>query len=64
MANKKALPIGISDFKRLREDNYYYIDMTDIIDKIVKDGASVNLFTRPRRFGNMKDLKKLLKERE
>ena len=60
MENKKALPIGISDFKRLREDNYYYIDKTDIINNIVKDGASVNLFIRPRRFGktlNMSMLK-------
>ena len=60
MENKKALPIEISDFKRLREDNYYYIDKTDIINNIVKDGASVNLFIRPRRFGktlNMSMLK-------
>ena len=60
LKNKKRLPIGISDFKRLREDNYYYIDKTDIINNIVKDGASVNLFIRPRRFGktlNMSMLK-------
>ena len=60
MENKKPLPIGMSDFKRVVEENYYYIDKTNLISDILKDRASVNLFTRPRRFGktlNMSMLK-------
>ena len=48
---KRSLPIGISDFKRIIEDNYYYVDKTSLISSILKDGAGVKLFTRPRRFG-------------
>ena len=51
MENKKRLPIGISDFKRIIEENYYYVDKTGLISSILRDGANVNLFTRPRRFG-------------
>ena len=56
----KKLPIGLSDFKKLIEGNYYYFDKTNFIDEIVKDGSEVKLFTRPRRFGktlNMSMLK-------
>ena len=49
--DKKALPIGLSDFKSVIEENYYYVDKTGLISSILKDGANVNLFTRPRRFG-------------
>ena len=51
MENKKRLPIGISDFKRIIEESYYYVDKTGLISSILKDGENVNLFTRPRRFG-------------
>ena len=47
----KKLPIGLSDFKKLIEENYYYFDKTNFIDEIIKDGSEVKLFTRPRRFG-------------
>ncbi|MDY4011516.1 MAG: AAA family ATPase, partial [Fusobacterium gastrosuis] len=47
----KKIPIGISDFKEIIEDNYYYIDKTELIDDLIKDGSKVKLFTRPRRFG-------------
>ena len=56
----KRIGIGLSDFKELIEENYYYFDKTKFIDEIVKDGAKVKLFTRPRRFGktlNMSMLK-------
>ncbi|OFL26770.1 hypothetical protein HMPREF2775_01340 [Fusobacterium sp. HMSC064B12] len=52
--------IGLSDFKELIEEDFYYFDKTKFIDEIVKDGAKVKLFTRPRRFGktlNMSMLK-------
>ncbi|MDY4011174.1 MAG: AAA family ATPase [Fusobacterium gastrosuis] len=47
----KKIPIGISDFKEIIEDNYYYIDKTKLIDDLLKDGSKVKLLTRPRRFG-------------
>ena len=48
---KKKLPIGISDFKEIIENNYYYFDKTKFIENILEDGSKVKLFTRPRRFG-------------
>ena len=56
----KRIGIGLSDFKELIEEDFYYFDKTKFIDEIVKDGAKVKLFTRPRRFGktlNMSMLK-------
>ena len=56
----KRIGVGLSDFKELIEEDFYYFDKTKFIDEIVKDGAKVKLFTRPRRFGktlNMSMLK-------
>ena len=56
----KKIPIGIDDFKKIRENNYYYIDKTNFIEDIGKNIGKTLLFTRPRRFGktlNMSMLK-------
>ena len=56
----KRIGIGLSDFKELIEENYYYFDKTNLIDEVIKDGSKVKLFARPRRFGktlNMSMLK-------
>ena len=56
----KRIGIGLSDCKELIEEDFYYFDKTKFIDEIVKDGAKVKLFARPRRFGktlNMSMLK-------
>ncbi|MEJ6455473.1 ATP-binding protein [Fusobacterium nucleatum] len=56
----KKIPIGVDDFKKLIENNAYYIDKTKFIADILDDAAEVKLFTRPRRFGktlNMSSLK-------
>ena len=56
----KRIGIGVSDFKHLIEEDFYYFDKTKFIDEVIKDGAKVKLFTRPRRFGktlNMSMLK-------
>ena len=45
------LPIGIENFKKIRTEEYYYVDKTDVIRQILEDGCFVTLFTRPRRFG-------------
>ncbi len=47
----KNLPIGMYDFKDVIENNYYYVDKTDVIDEMLSTGAFVSLFPRPRRFG-------------
>ncbi|HEY4533306.1 MAG TPA: AAA family ATPase, partial [Fusobacterium sp.] len=57
---KKGLPSGISDFKVLREANYYYVDKTKWIEELQQEIGKTILFTRPRRFGktlNMSMLK-------
>ena len=46
------LPVGISDFKRIIENEYYYIDKTRLIKDLLEPNlAQVTLITRPRRFG-------------
>lgn len=47
----KPLPIGIDDFKKLINENYYYVDKTLLIKELLDNKGEVNLFTRPRRFG-------------
>lgn len=47
----KRLPIGIEDFEKIRQEDYYYVDKTGMIWDIIRNGAEVTLFTRPRRFG-------------
>ena len=47
----KPLPIGIEDFKRLVDNGYYFVDKTLMIKELLENKESVNLFTRPRRFG-------------
>ena len=56
----KRLAIGVSDFKKIIEGDFYYFDKTKFIEEIIKDGSQVKLFARPRRFGktlNMSMLK-------
>ena len=48
---KKPLAIGIDDFRRIREGNYYYIDKSLMIKDFIEYGNLVSLITRPRRFG-------------
>ncbi len=47
---KKALPIGVADFKKATTD-YYYVDKTLLIRDFIDMKSEVTLFTRPRRFG-------------
>jgi hypothetical protein len=47
----KKIPYGISDFKRLKTEDYYFIDKTDYIPKIENYGSAYLMFLRPRRFG-------------
>ena len=57
---KKKLPIGIENFEKLRQYDFYYVDKTGLIKELLQNWGEVNLFTRPRRFGkslNMSMLK-------
>ena len=60
MANTLKLPVGIDDFRKLRESEFYYVDKTRLIEQLLLNWSEVTLFTRPRRFGktlNMSMLK-------
>ena len=49
--SNRKLPVGIQSFKKIREDNYLYVDKSDIIWKLVNSGKQYNYLSRPRRFG-------------
>ena len=49
---KLNIPVGISDFAKIRDRKYYYVDKTKLIsDLLEEETAEVTLITRPRRFG-------------
>ena len=51
MRENLKLPVGIDDFKKIRMENFYYVDKTKLMEQLLDRWAEVNLFTRPRRFG-------------
>lgn len=60
MNDRLKLPVGIDDFKKIREAGFYYVDKTKLIEQLLQSWGEVTLFTRPRRFGktlNMSMLK-------
>ena len=60
MAYRKKLPIGVDNFEKLIQEDFYYVDKTGMIAELLENWSEVNLFTRPRRFGkslNMSMLK-------
>lgn len=63
----KKIPIGISDFREIIENNYYFVDKSLLIKEIIEDDSKVILIPRPRRFGktlNMTMLKYFFKSIE
>ena len=44
-----TIAVGIQDFEKLRQGNYFYIDKTDFIRQWWESGDDVTLITRPRR---------------
>ena len=56
MAERKKLPIGEEFFRNIRTKGFYYVDKTKFISDLLKNRGSVNLFTRPRRFGKSLNL--------
>ena len=55
----RALPIGVQDFKKIRDSDLLYVDKSDMISQILSEGADVYLYTRPRRFGKSLNLSML-----
>ncbi len=55
----KQLPIGKSDFKKVIDGNYYYIDKSLFIKEVIDADAEILLFPRPRRFGKTLNLSML-----
>lgn len=45
------MPIGYENFKELRNNNFYYIDKTKLIERLIENYGKVNIITRPHRFG-------------
>jgi hypothetical protein len=65
--NRKGLPIGIDDFKKLRDKGCYFVDKSLFIKEIIDDVSEVKLITRPRRFGktlNLSMLRYFFEDRE
>lgn len=56
---RRRLPIGISDYKLLIEEDYYFVDKTDFIRQVVEEGSIITLLPRPRRFGKTLNLSML-----
>ena len=45
------IPVGVSNFEKIRNNGFYYVDKTGLIEELLKTEAEVTLITRPRRFG-------------
>lgn len=51
MVNLK-IPVGISDFEKIRKNDYYFVDKSGLIEELLNtESNEVTLITRPRRFG-------------
>lgn len=51
MTELRKLPIEIEDFEEMRQEDFYYVDKTRLIEQLLIQWAEVNVFTRSRRFG-------------
>ncbi len=57
--NRKKLPVGYDSFEEIRRGDFYYIDKTLFIKNLLSNAGKVNLFTRPRRFGQSRNMSML-----
>ena len=47
------IPVGISDFEKIRREGFYYIDKTGLVKELLNPKpAEVTLITRPQNTGN------------
>ena len=56
---KRPMPVGIEDFGRLVQGEYYFVDKTRFIQELLDARTPVTLITRPRRFGKTLNLSML-----
>ena len=50
MLKQLKIPVGVSDFRKIRENGYYYMDKSGLIEELLKtDATEVTLITRPRK---------------
>uniref|UniRef100_UPI0038667670 AAA family ATPase n=1 Tax=Succinimonas sp. TaxID=1936151 RepID=UPI0038667670 len=47
----KLIPAAMTDFKKIIEKNYAFVDKTRFLKVYEESGTSVSMFLRPRRFG-------------
>jgi hypothetical protein len=47
----KKIPYGMSDYKRIKSENYYFVDKTKYIELLENSNENYIMFLRPRRFG-------------
>ena len=59
MDMSRPLPIGVQDFKEIRDSNLLYVDKSDMIPRILSEGIKVHQYLRPRRFGKSLNLSML-----
>jgi hypothetical protein len=50
------LPLGLSDFRKLRQSGLLYVDKTDFVSQVLTANREVLLVPRPRRFGKTLNL--------
>ncbi len=55
----RPLPIGVQDFKKVRDEGYLYVDKSNLIPQILSQKSEVYQVTRPRRFGKSLNLSML-----
>lgn len=51
MEQSLMLPVGYENFADIRQQEFYYVDKTKLVEQLLNNRSSVTLFTRPRRFG-------------
>lgn len=56
---RKGIPIGHEDFKRIINEDCYFVDKTLLIEELLESKAQTTLLTRPRRFGKTLNLSML-----
>ena len=56
MQNRRKLPIGLDNFEKLRNNDFYYVDKRKLIQLLMESGEKVNHVTRPNRFGKTQNM--------
>ena len=52
MGKRKKLPVGIENFSKIREEDFYYVDKTGLIEMLLNNWGEVNCSPVPEGLGN------------